>query len=400
MGRRSVDEHAALIRSLVEPALARPGAESVRLADALGRTTTDGVRSPIALPPFRNSQMDGFAARAADLTAGAVLPVAGVIAAAAGRPAPLEPGTVVAIMTGAPVPDGADCVVPEEHTDRPDHGAHGVAAITVRIPRAAGDFVREAGVDLRAGAEIVARGTRLAPRHLAAIAAAGLAGVDVVRRPRLAVITTGDEVVAPGTPLGYGQVPDANGTALAALIIENGGEIAAVRLVGDDPAAFAAALEAAVGACDVVVTAGGISHGDFEVVRQVLEPRGADVTEIAMQPGGPQLTAIVDGVPVLGFPGNPVSVQVSFTVFLRPLLRAAAGLPAIVPVLLPLAGPLESPAGRRQWLRGIVHGGRVEVHGGPGSHLVAGMAVADVLIDVPAGTTSLSAGAEVTTLAL
>jgi molybdopterin molybdotransferase len=338
--------------------------------------------------------MDGFAARAAELAEGVVLPVDGVVPAARAEPRALRPGTVIRIMTGAPMPEGADCVVPVEHTEPVGDG------VRVLVPRAAGEYVREAGSDVVAGDLVVAAGTLLAARHLAALSATGVARVAVRLRVRVAIVTTGAEVVEPGTPLALGEVYDANRIALTALVREHGGEVVSSERTSDDPDAFAAAVDAAAAAADLVLTAGGISHGDYEVVRQVLEPRGADVTEIAMQPGGPQATALLGDVPVICFPGNPVSTQVSFTVFVRPLLREAAGLRPIPTTRLPLATPLRSPAGRRQWLRGAVENGRVSVVAGPGSHLVAGMARAGVLIDVPADVESLPAGAPVAVLPL
>jgi molybdopterin molybdotransferase len=222
----------------------------------------------------------------------------------------------------------------------------------------------------------------------------------VRRPPRVAVIATGAEVVPPGTPLALGQVHDVNGTALAALVAEAGCDPVLVDLTPDDPAAFEACLQHAIEVADLVLTAGGVSKGDFEVVRQVLEPLGADVTEIAMQPGGPQGSASVRGVPVVCLPGNPVSAQVSFTVFLRPLLRAAAGLPPVAATTLPLAAAVHSPKGKRQWLRGVVKDGTVYPVGGPGSHLVVAMAGADVLIDVPAEEDFVGAGSAVAVLPL
>jgi molybdopterin molybdotransferase len=187
---------------------------------------------------------------------------------------------------------------------------------------------------------------------------------------------------------------------LAALAEEAGAVAVLVDLTADEPAAFEQALLRAVAMADLVLTAGGVSKGDFEVVRQVLEPLGADVTEIAMQPGGPQGSASVHGVPVVCLPGNPVSAQVSFTVFVRPLLRAAVGLPPIHAVPMPLAAAVHSPNGKRQWLRGVVKGGSVHPVGGPGSHLVVAMAGADVLIDVPADTEFVGAGSTVSVLPL
>jgi molybdopterin molybdotransferase len=214
------------------------------------------------------------------------------------------------------------------------------------------------------------------------------------------VIATGAEVVPPGAPLTLGQVHDVNGVTLAALAEEAGAETVMVDLTPDDPAAFETALQRAIAAADLVLTAGGVSKGDFEVVRQVLEPLGADVTEIAMQPGGPQASASVRGVPVVCLPGNPVSAQVSFTVFLRPLLRGAAGLPPIAAAAMSLAAGVHSPKGKRQWLRGVVKDGSVYPVGGAGSHLVVAMAAADVLIDVPADADFVGAGTRVSVLPL
>ncbi|RIX28676.1 molybdopterin molybdotransferase MoeA [Amnibacterium setariae] len=393
--RRTVDEHAARIAALVGPSLNQRDAEIVPLAAALGRVLVEPVVTAGPLPPFRNAQMDGYAARHADVRrTPVVLPVDGVQPAGPAVRTTLEAGHLLKVMTGAPVPEGADCVVPVEQTAEEEGG--------VRVLRTVepGAFVREAGSDALPGTVVVPAFTHLAPRHLAAAAAAGVAEVAVRRRPRVAVIATGAEVVPPGAPLELGQVHDVNGIALSALAAEAGAEIVLVDLTPDDPAAFERCLERAVAESDLVLTAGGVSKGDFEVVRQVLEPLGADVTEIAMQPGGPQGFASVRGVPVVCLPGNPVSAQVSFTVFLRPLLRAAVGLPPVAPQVLPLAAALHSPKGKRQWLRGVVKHGSVYPVGGPGSHLVVAMAGADALIDVPAETDFVAAGSSVSVLPL
>jgi molybdopterin molybdotransferase len=393
--RRTVAEHAARIAALVGPTLARHETELVPLASALGRVTSEPIVTAGPLPPFRNAQMDGYAAHADDVRrVPVVLPVDGVVPAAASERSTLEPGHLLKVMTGAPVPEGADCVVPVEQTVEEDGG--------VRVLRAVerGTFVRDAGSDALPGTTVVPAHTHLAPRHLAAAAAAGVAEVAVRRRPRIAVIATGAEVVPPGAPLAPGQIHDVNGIALSSLAAEAGAEAVLVDLTPDDPAAFEQALQRAVAAADLVVTAGGVSKGDFEVVRQVLEPLGADVTEVAMQPGGPQGTASVRGVPVVCLPGNPVSAQVSFTVFLRPLIRAAVGLPPVVPLVMPLTDAVHSPKGRRQWLRGVVKDGSVSPVGGPGSHLIVAMAGADVLIDVPEETDFVGAGSTVSVLPL
>lgn len=393
--RRSVEEHASRIADLLAEALA-PREELVQLDDALDRVTARPIASPVDLPLFRNAQMDGFAVVAADVVGAPVtLPVAGEVAARAAEPDALRPGTVVRIMTGAVVPEGADAVVPVEDTRAVDGGS-----VAIDRPRSAGDYVRERGSDARAGDELLPGGTTLASRHLAVLAAAGIETVSVRARVRVAVITTGAELVAPGADPLPGQVFDSNGTALVAAVRAAGAEVVARHRVADDHDEFRRALHTATAAADLVVTSGGISMGDYEVVRETLEPLGADIGSVAMQPGGPQAVAAVDGTPVVCFPGNPVSTQLSFEVFVAPLLRRAAGRPERVVVSLPLAADVTSVPGKRQFLRGRLDGDTVSLVSGPGSHLVAGLAAADVLVIVPEDVTALSAGDAVETWAL
>ncbi|MDQ0576853.1 molybdopterin molybdotransferase MoeA [Agromyces albus] len=406
--RISVDEHAAFIRSLLAGLGARP-TERVALADALGRITASPVESPIPLPPFRNSQMDGFAVRAVDVADAPVnLPIAGEVAAAAGTPAPLQPATAVRIMTGAAVPDGADAVVPVEDTEPVEHTEAdgednpGVGAVRILHARAAGAFVRDAGSDLAAGADVLPPGLRLASRHLAAAAASGLTELLVREHVRVAVVSTGSELVEPGAPLGPGEIPDANGVALASAARAAGALVVHSGRVRDDVERLRAELDAAVDAgAELVVTSGGISMGAYEVVRELLEPLGAWVGSVAMQPGGPQATAGYRGMPVICFPGNPVSAQLSFELFVAPALRAIAGLPPARTERLALAEDMRSVAGKRQFLRGRrTPDGRVEPVGGAGSHLVATLAASELLIVVPEGVEALDAGAIVDTVFL
>jgi molybdopterin molybdotransferase len=215
----------------------------------------------------------------------------------------------------------------------------------------------------------------------------------------VAIITTGAELVPPGsTPLA-GHVFDSNATALAAAVRSAGATVTSNDYVGDDPAAFLAVLSRID--ADLVLTSGGISMGDFEVVRESLEPLGARIAHVAMQPGGPQATAVFEGMPVICFPGNPVSTQISFEVFVAPLLRHVAGLPAARLESRVLNSAVTSAAGKRQFLRGrLLAGGLVQLVSGPGSHLVAGLAASDVLIIVPEDVTTLAAGDSVQTWAL
>ncbi|NKY27878.1 molybdopterin molybdotransferase MoeA [Nocardia gamkensis] len=397
---RPVDDYRDSIEQLLRPLAART-VESVPVPRALGRQSAEDVRSPIELPVFRNSAMDGYAVRAESvLVAPVTLPLTGVVAAGAAGRTPLPRGAAMKVMTGAPIPPGADCVVPVEDTQVGD------GTVTIERGRSAGEFVREPGTDVRTGDLLVRAGTMLAPRHVAALAAVGLPAVAVFRAVRAAVITTGDELVAAGKPLRPGQIYNSNGVALAAALAANGVDVVSVAHSTDDPARFRALLSAATENADVVFTSGGVSKGDFEVVKDVLEPMGGRFGSVAMQPGGPQGLTVVDGVPVLSFPGNPVSTMVSFEVFARPILRRLAGLPEVDTYELPLAGAVpRSPEGKRQFLRGRLiraHPGEspahrqpraVEVVSGPGSHLVAAMAWAEVLIDVPAEVTALPAGA-------
>jgi molybdopterin molybdotransferase len=390
VARTPVAVHEERVRALLAPLTVR-ATEEVAVADALGRVLAAAVRSPIDLPPFRNAQMDGVALRAAD--APGTLPLVGEVAAAAGAPAPLAPGTAVRIMTGAPVPEGADAVEPVEEISVAD------SRVTVTRAVAPGAFVREVGSDLAAGAELLPAGIRLAPRHLAALSAAGITSVAVRERVRVAVISTGSELVAPGEPLGPGQIPDSNGTALAAGARDAGAAVVFEGRTADDGTRFGMLLTAAVNAgADVILTSGGISMGDHEVVRETLEPTGATVDVLAMQPGGPQAVATFHDRPVVCFPGNPVSSQLSFLLFVEPILREVAGLPARARMPRVLAHPLVSMVGKRQFLRGrTLPDGRVEQVGGPSSHLVAALAAADVLLDVPEDVTELGAGATVET---
>jgi molybdopterin molybdotransferase len=337
--------------------------------------------------------MDGFAVLASSVTAGGSLPLSGEVAAAAGTPAPLAVGTAVRIMTGAPVPEGADAVVPVEDTTVAD------GMVTFGHATRAGVFVREAGSDLKAGDELLPGGLRLASRHLAALSAAGITSVAVESRVRVAVISTGSELVAPGDSLGPGQISDSNGTALVAAAREVAAQIVLEGRVVDDREAFEAMLDAAVAAdAELILTSGGISQGEYEVVRETLEPKGALVDVLAMQPGGPQAIGRVGEVPVVCFPGNPVSSQLSFLLFVEPILREIAGLPDRIRVTRVLDGPVTSVEGRRQFLRGrALPDGRVSTLGGPSSHLVAALAAADVLLDIPEDVTELPAGASVET---
>ncbi|MFD4366416.1 gephyrin-like molybdotransferase Glp [Rhodococcus sp. NPDC058521] len=385
--RRSVHEHSAHVQSLLEPLLSLSSVD-VSPTEALGRATAADIFSPLDLPPFRNSQMDGYAVDAASLaTVPVTLPTRGVVPAGPGTPPPHAPGTAVRIMTGAVIPEGADTIVPVEDTTVDGD------TVTISRGRSAGEYVREQGSDVTEGTLLVAADTVLEPRHIALLAAVGAETVSVRARPRVAIITTGTELVAAGRSLGSGEIYDSNGTALSASATANGAEVVSVIHSEDDIDTFRAVLDRATAIADVVFTSGGVSMGDFEVVKETLTTMGGEFVHVAMQPGGPQGTALVHGVPVLCFPGNPVSTLVSFEVFTRPILRQSAGLPAISRPRLALERGVTSIPGKRQLLRArCTDRGTVDTVSGPGSHLVAGLAWSNVLIDLPEEVESLAAG--------
>ena len=393
---RSVEEHRAAVADLLAPL----PVERVPLGRARGRVLAEALVAGIALPPFDNSAMDGYAVRAADV-AGATevdpreLPVTADVPAGRTDVPPLEPGTAHRIMTGAPLPAGADTVVQVEHTDG------GLDRVRVLRAPAVGTSVRRAGEDVVVGQVVLAAGTVLGAPQIGVAAAIGAETVPVRRRPTVLVLSTGSELVAPGTPLQLGQIYESNGPMLAAAVEDAGGVADLMRFVPDDVAHLHRVLDdrLAAGTVDLVLTSGGISAGAYEVVKEALAGRGVEFVKVAMQPGGPQGVGRVGGVGVVALPGNPVSSQVSFEVFVRPPLRAALGYqhPERPRVTAALAASLTSTPGRRQFRRGVVDAvaGTVREVGGPPSHLLGALARADCFFVVPEETTELAAGSPV-----
>ncbi|MEZ5091685.1 gephyrin-like molybdotransferase Glp [Nocardioides sp.] len=374
------------------------------LMDALGLPVAEDLHAPIALPTFDNSAMDGYAVVAADVEGASAdhpvrLPVVGEIGAGQASLLALSPGTAAKIMTGAPVPEGCDAVVPYEWTDR------GVAHVEITQAPAVGAHIRSAGEDVTPGDLLVEAGTVLGPRHLGLLAAVGLGTVRVRPRPRVVVLSTGSELRDAGTPLSHDAIYDGNSYLLAAAAREAGAIAYRVGIVPDDPAAFMDALSDQLVRADLVVTSGGVSQGDFDVVKEALSPLGSVwFGPVKMQPGKPQGFGTVgeDETPIFTLPGNPVSSYISFQMFVLPALRKMMGLrPYVRPTTeARLTKAFSSPPGRRQFMRGTYANRTVTPAGGPGSHLIGDLATADCLIVVPEDQTSVLAGDQVQVLRL
>ncbi|MFJ4028107.1 gephyrin-like molybdotransferase Glp [Paenarthrobacter sp. NPDC089989] len=408
MPRSVADHRAAVVELLTAQLVGRTqqagraavqdhGSEPVPLLEALGRALAVDLHAPRSLPPFDNSQMDGFAVRTSDLAeGGAVLKVAAPIPAGA-APEALQPGFAVPIMTGAMIPEGADAVVPIEKAVPNTFPAPGADDAEVRLPATApGTFVRNVGSDITEGQLALAAGTQLGPAQLGLLAAFGLTTVDVRRPVRVLLVTTGDEVVEPGQSLTAGKIFDSNGTLLEASMRQAGLQVVRTGISDDHPESLLAVLRGHAAQVDLIVTTGGVSKGAYEVVRQALADDDVDFVPVAMQPGGPQGIGRFQGVPFLGFPGNPVSCLVSFEMFLRPALSQVLGTPAPRPVQhARLSAGLTSPDGKHQVRRGRLSDGVLRMEGGAGSHLVHALARSNALVQIPANVTELPEGAEV-----
>lgn len=361
---------------------APPDPEDVPLTEAVGRVLLRPLCALRDQPPFAASAMDGFAVRAAEAVAGARLRVVGESAAGRGFAGEVGPGEAVRILTGAPLPRGADAVVMQE--DAPRQGEHVVIG-----PEARAGHVRAAGIDFRAGA-VLAAPRRLSPADVALLAAFGRPQVTAARRPSVALISTGDELVMPGEAAGPDAIFAANAFGLHAQLAREGAAPRLLPIADDSEAGLRQAFELAEG-CDLVVTIGGASVGDHDLVAPVAQAIGAELSfhRIAMRPGKPILAGrLPSGAILLGLPGNPVSAMVCGTVFMLPLLRAMLGLP---PAPAPrrsaaLAAPLPPNGPREHYLRGRVRpDGAVEPFDKQDSSLLSVLAEADCLVVQPPG---------------
>lgn len=388
----SVEEYLAEVLALVRPL---PEVETVAIREASGRTLAEPVLARGDVPAFANSAMDGYAVRAADLAPGVVLHVQAEVLAGSGADPVFGGCACVRIMTGAPLPSRADAVVPVEQTTPVEGGVRIDEIVEV------GRHVRRAGEDVRAGDVVLEAGVRLGARELSAAAAAGAGRVVCVRRPVVGVIATGDELVAPGQPLERGQIYESNATFLGAAIARDGGVAVVADAVRDTPADFAAALDSLAEQCDVIVVSGGVSVGDADVTRIVLEAAGANFRHVRMQPGKPQGWARwgASGTPVVGVPGNPLSAAVSYEVFVGPLVDRLHDRPTPGWSVAMATQGWTGPSARRQIipvLLDVDESGRQVVkpahRRGSASHMVTSLAAANALAAVPEGTASVVPG--------
>jgi molybdopterin molybdotransferase len=401
---RSVDEQLERILATLEPAPPLP----LPLLEAQGCQLAEDVVSGLDLPPWDNSGMDGYAVRLADVLGAseqfpAELDVIDDIAAGSVPQRPITAGTCARIMTGAPVPQGAEAIIPVEFTDG------GTRRVSVRLQPGDGQYIRARGSDVRNGDVVLRAGVELGPTQLGLLAAIGRAGVSVRPRPRAVILSTGSELVEPGQPLRPGAIHESNSFLLAAAARNAGAVPYRVGLVHDDEATVLTTIEEQLVRADLVITSGGVSAGAYDVVKGVLSKLGTvEFTGVAMNPGKPQGFGRIGDVPIFTLPGNPVSSYVSFEVFVRPAIRRLRG---ITPERMPLRNavltePMTSPADKRQYARGWFSPAedgqlpRVRPAGGAGSHLLGGLAGANCFIVFGEDVTSTPAGATVSILPL
>jgi molybdopterin molybdotransferase len=401
---RTVDEHLSTVLNgigTIDPI-------ELTLLDAQGLLLAENVSADLPLPSFDNSSVDGYAVRAVDTRSASpaepvVLPVIGDVVAGTKSRSGMGPGLAMRIMTGAPMPAGADAVIPLEDTDR------GVARVALHRATLSGQCVRRLGEDLQAGAPALVSGAALGPQQLALLAALGRDRVLVRPRPRVLVISTGSELIEVGLRPSFGEVTDSNSYLVAAAAKDAGADARRYGIVPDDHSKLLDTLESQLLRADILVTTGGVSMGAFDVVKQALSELGTvEFTDVAMEPGKPQgFGHLGNRVPIFCLPGNPVSALVSFEAFVRPAIRKLLGKRSLGRATVQAAAleRIESPAGVRQYRRGVLHreatgGYSVSLVGGPGAHLIASMAFSNCLIVIDEEVTEVVTGARVTVVPL
>ena len=376
--------------------------ETVDLAHALQRVAAAPLYARRALPPFANAAMDGYAVRSLDLQrAPRVMPLQGIIAAGASDLPSLEPGRCLRIFTGAPLPPGSDAVVMQEHTRAAPAGS-----VHFERPAKRHQHVRQAGEDVARGQEVVQAGQALQAGELGLLASQGQSWVQVVRRPTVAILPTGNELQAVDAPLGPGQIVDSNSPMLAALIQQAGGVPLCLPPVPDTPLALRQALGRAARSADLLLTCGGVSVGDLDLVRQVLQEQGSmDFWRVAIKPGKPLAFGRVHGAPLLGLPGNPVSSFVCFELFVRPALRRLAGHTQVLRPRRSAKLHVPLPGGERRTLwRVRLHREGAQLWATPlqqqGSGALSSLLAVDALLDAPPRPENFAAGTALQVLVL
>lgn len=405
----SVRDAQVRILSVFEPT----GCEVVDVSASAGRILFEDIRAPGDQPPFANSSMDGFAVRAADVSGATrlspvVLDVITNIPAGLPSGVPVGPGQAARIMTGAPIPAGADSVVPVEDTSdasepSPAEREPGQPISIYRSART-GDNIRPRGQDFRQGQVLLKKGRRLQPQDVGILASVGQSRVRVHRQPRIAIFSSGDELIPPGQPLEPGQIYDSNQYILAALLEQAGAEVIRLGTARDDPIQIMKLLGRGVEAgVDMIVSSAGVSVGAYDFVRQVIETHGElSFWRVNMRPGKPLAFGAFSGIPLIGLPGNPVSAFMGCRIFVLPAVRKLSGRTQYFPTpgKAILAEPVESD-GRESYLRAVVDQNietgewQIRLAGHQGSANLFGLTQANALLFVPSGVKSLPSGTEV-----
>jgi molybdopterin molybdotransferase len=404
----SVEEALSEILSHVHPL----PPEGVPILEALGQVLAEEILSDIAIPPFDNSAMDGFAVRAADTEAagrqaGVRLAVVGTVAAGYVAGSRVEPGTAIRIMTGAPIPEGADAVVPIEDTDDAERSkevriADPAIEVEIRSPVARGQNLRRAGEDVRCGEVVMAPGCVIRAQEVGVLASLGRTTIQVHRRPRVAVLATGDELVGPDEPLRDGKIRNSNEYTNAALVIRTGGVPIRLGIARDVAGELTEKIRLGLNlGADLFLTSGGVSVGDYDVVKDVLGCEGQmQFWQVNMRPGKPLAFGVLHGgVPLVGLPGNPVSAMVSFEQFARPaILRMLGHRELVKPAVRAILDSALTSSGRRGYVRVVVVRRDGEYHaratGEQGSGVLTSMVKANGLAVIPEGVSKVEAGSE------